>query len=175
LKQCRLYACSARGAIIENASLEDIRGGGMSVCFLWGCAYENVVLRGWIGALVHRWIFDPDDERSNAEWLQENRKRYERIPLALDMESAKFTFTQDFLGVPSRSIRRNPEWHYILSAAGARDLLQMKDAYIGWKSTAQDLLKLKLPDVVVAVGCGSKTSGREKAIADRLRREGVLL
>ena len=63
--RCAHWACSARGAMFEDVTLTDIRGGGRAPSFLWGCVFSRVTLRGWISGILFRQYVDPQDETAN--------------------------------------------------------------------------------------------------------------
>ena len=172
--RCEHFACSASAAIFHNVVVEDIRGGALGRTFLWGCVYSQVRLRGWIGGLLHRWMVDPNDQRMNREVLSDNRRLYEGIDLSLNLVEARFTFTQDLLGVPASTVQRNPDWHYILSEVNARRLVAEPTQDRMWRGIAEDLLETSLPDVVVVLGEGAKNSVRDKRVADALRKSDIL-
>ena len=73
-----------------------------------------------------------------------------------------FAFTQHLLGVPSRAVRRNPAWHYVLTDASARAILADTTSEALWKSIAKDLIDVRLPDVVVVLGEGGSNASCER-------------
>lgn len=174
IRQCQHFACSAIGAHFENVTVEDIRGGGRAMSFLWGCVYSNVLLKGWIGGLLHRWMLDPNDIPRSRELLTDNVCFYNDIDLALDIAGARFTFTQHLLGVPSRAVRRNPAWHYVLTEASAKAILADSTSDALWQSIAKDLVDVQLPDVVVVLGEGGSSAAKDRGIAEQLRKSDIL-
>lgn len=174
IRQCEFFSCNAAGALFEDVNVDDIRGGGRAMSFLWGCVYSNVQLKGWIGGVLHRWMLDPNDIPRSLELLPENARFYDNIELALDIAGARFTFTQHLLGVPSRAVRRNPAWHYILTAASASFILADTTSDALWKSIAKDLLDVGLPEVVVVLGESGSSAAKDRDVAERLRKSDIL-
>jgi hypothetical protein len=117
---------------------------------------------------------DPNDIPRSLELLKDNVRFYDNIDLALDIAGARFTFTQALLGVPSRAVRRNPGWHYVLTEASGRAILADTTSDALWKVIAKDLIDVRLPDVVVVLGEGGSKAAKDRDVAERLRKSDIL-
>lgn len=117
--RCAHWACSARGAMFEDVTLTDIRGGGRAPSFLWGCVFSRVTLRGWISGILFRQYVDPQDETANRVFSAANAELYQSINWALDIREAQFSFFQSLPGIPPKLILRNPDTHFVLTRGSA--------------------------------------------------------
>jgi hypothetical protein len=173
IHRCEHFACYARGAIFEAVCVTDIRGGGMARSFLWGCAFHRTRLRGWISGVMFRWMVSPDDEVLSRQFLLANTKLHESFDWALDITEASFSFYQDLLGIPATKIRRDPQRHFVMTEASAREFLNSNNHSI-WHLSAKSLIESGLPDMVIVTGGAGRKLHLQLEEAWRLRDEGLL-
>ena len=172
--RCEHFACRAYGVSFEDVSVTDIRGGGRARSFLWGCRYSRVQIRGWFGGVLFRWQVDPDDSKLSRTFLRANLDSYAQTDWALDVAEAQFSIHQDLLGIPSRLVRRDPRRHFVMTAEGARALLQESQAISIWSLTAKDLIECGLDDVVIVTGGSGKKLRSDLDAAQDLKDRGLL-
>jgi len=172
--RCEHWACHAYGALFEDVTVTDIRGGGKAPSFLWGCVYSRVTLRGLISGLLFRWQLDPNDVTTSKRFLASNLALYESIDWALDISAAKFSFLQCLTGVPPKLVRINPEVHFVLSLKAASELVSRSAAKDIWAICAEELIESGMDSVVIVVGGSGKKQQAEIQSALALRAEGLL-
>lgn len=172
--RCQHWACSAYGVAFEDVTINDIRGGGLAMSFLWGCLFQHVVLRGWFGGVQFRWQVDPNDQLVSRRFLTANLTAYTSLDWALDISEASFSTYQGLLGVPAALIRRNPEKHFILNRESALELVSRPDSPALWRITAEGLIASSLADTVVVTGGLGKSLKSQLAEANLLRAQGLL-
>ena len=169
--RCQHWACSARGAVLDDISVTDLRGGGRAPSFLWGCVFSRVRLRGWISGLMWRWQLDLNDDTASRRFLWANLSMYNSIEWALDISEAQFSFYESLMGVPSHLVRRNPSVHFVMSQESARQLAKETTPANVWGITASMLIEAGLKDTVIVLGgSGKKLRAQQdeaKALVDR--------
>lgn len=174
VRQCQHWACSAYGAVFENVVVTDLRGGGRAPSFMWGCLFSRVTLRGWISGLLVRWQIDPEDDSLSREFLAANLSRYQTMDWALDITQAQFSFVESLPGVPAALVKRDPESHFVMTAAAARRLREESKEISVWTVIADNLLSSPIQDTVIAVGGLGKKLRTDLAAARALRDRGLL-
>jgi hypothetical protein len=172
--RCEHWACSAHGALFEDVTIEDIRGGGKAMSFLWGCVYSRVMMRGWISGLLFRWQVDPNDMHASKRFLISNRALYESIDWALDITEAKFSFLQCLTGVPPKLVRLNPQLHFVLNQQAAVQLASGPGKKDIWAICAKELIESEMEAVVIAVGGSGAKQHAHIQQAHSLRAQGLL-
>jgi hypothetical protein len=173
--RCEHFACLAYGAVFEDITITDLRGGGKAPSFLWGCVYSHVRLRGWIAGLMWRWRIDPNDEAASRRFLAANTAMYAATDWALDISEAKFSFCESLLGVPAHLVRRNDRIHFVMNREGASRLLEVPAPRNVWRITAEDLIDSGLPDTVIVTGGSGEVVRAQLAEAKVLLDKGSLV
>ena len=174
IRRCQHWACYAHGIVFQKIWVEDLRGGGRAPSYLRGCYLSEVTLKGWISGLVWKWAIDPGDARKSKDFMKDNLDRYANATWALDITEAEFSTFECFLGVPASKIRRNPEYHWVMTNSAAASFLEAHKEPSIWSLTAQEILGLGLSDTVVVVGGTGKKLHATRAEAQALAEKGYL-
>jgi hypothetical protein len=171
VSRCAHWACSANGAVLDDITITDLRGGGRAPSFLWGCVYSRVRLRGWISGLMWRWQLDPNDDAKSRRFLQANLAMYESVEWALDITEARFSFYESLMGIPARLVRRDSTAQFVMTQESARQLANDAGSSSVWHITAAKLVESGLNDTVIVLGGTGKSlrsrQDQAKALLDR--------
>ena len=169
------WACRACGALFDDVTVTDIRGGGRAPSFLWACAYHHVTLRGSIGGLMFRWQLNfKQDEGMSASYHEANLALYESMDWAIDVSEAKFTSTESLIGIPPHLVRRDPATQFLLTRTPAEVILRDRPHSV-WSVIAERLIDSGMPGVVVAVGGRGERLRADLDAARTLTDEGLLM
>lgn len=160
------YSCYAHGALFEDVIVTDLRGGRRAPSFFFGCAFKNVVLRGWIGGFMVRsevGVFHPP--RIIRRYRKANLALYRSMDWALDITEAQFSSLDSFESVPAHLVRRNPDMHFVITRSSADAILATNNTSI-WSIVAKQLIRTGMPDMVVVAG---GTGGKLRAYLDEAK------
>ena len=146
-----------------------------------GCAFRHVVIRGNVTGSV---VFSPDPGvpgyRGNRDMTREpyvvaNRRFYQDVDWALDINEARFTGVEFSSGIPADLVRRDPETQVILRRSSIVDGR--------WRDRVDDLLariwienfvRAGFDDTILVAGKRNRLFANEMAAIESLRDAGLV-